>query len=269
MLSLPLTINEVTLNVTINFKDITIKKNELNIDTNEQKYSDIIIDKIHFNNYFNKNKIINDPKIITNFIRNNCNYNENEKVKITTRKYKNSEFYDTYFIPLPNINKNDVNDYIYGLLVNSIRMSDPDKINKEKLDFKKTNFDLLFTGDFFNIVKKIQSESSNPLYIRNKLRESGYNKQLEILDFFNNLSYEVDDAVLTEDLNSIINFLESNKKEHKVLKTFLTTSIDNNYSYMSLAAFNKLVYNKSLNWPVLSSTQQKILIKKFDSKRIV
>ena len=259
MISLPLMINDVILKVTINFKDLEVKKDRLDSGAKDVKESDIIIGKTHLKAYEDTKKPITNPKAITDFIRRNVNYgSENANyIEVNTKRYKDRDFYDTYIVPAPSYKPNEVNDYIYGTLVNNIRLSSPDKI-------KKTNISLASIGK----IASIKNNNPNPLYIRNSLMNAGCEKQLEILDFLNTLDYENSknsDVLLTDELDTVNAFFNDSNKINNFLTNYKNTSINNYDSYMYLAALNTIVNGKNLEWPVLSEEQQKILIKKLNS----
>ena len=122
-------INDVILKVTINFKDLEVKKDILDSGAKDVKESDIIIGKNHLKAYEDNKKTITNPKAITDFIRRNINYGSKNAnyIEVNTKRYKDRDFYDTYIVPAPSYKPNEVNDYIYGTLVNNIRLSSPDK----------------------------------------------------------------------------------------------------------------------------------------------
>ena len=270
MISLPLMINDVILKVTINFKDLEVKKDRLDSGAKDVKESDIIIGKTHLKAYEDTKKLITDPKAITDFIRRNINYgSENANyIEVNTKRYKDRDFYDTYIVPAPSYKPNEVNDYIYGTLVNNIRLSSPDKIKKTNISLASIGFDELFNGEFYNKIASIKNNNPNPLYIRNSLMNAGCEKQLEILDFLNTLNYENSknsDVLLTDELDTVNAFFNDSNKINNFLTNYKNTSINNYDSYMYLAALNTIVNGRNLEWPVLSEEQQKILIKKLNS----
>ncbi len=270
MISLPLMINNVILKVNINFKDLEIKKNRLDSGAKGIKESDIVIGKTHLKAYEDSNKPIINPKAITDFIRRNINYESEigNYIEVNTKKYKDKDFYDTYIIPLPSYKPNEINDYIYGTLVNNIRFSTPDKIKNTNISFTSIGFDDLFNGEFYNVLLTLKNNNPNPLYIRNSLINRGYERQLEILDFFNTLDYDSsksNNILLEEELNTVNAFFSDSSKIDRFLTNYKDIAINNYDSYIYLASLNTLVNGKSLEWPVLSEEQQKILIKKLNS----
>lgn len=270
MISLPLMINDVILKVTINFKDLEVKKDRLDSGAKDVKESDIIIGKTHLKAFEDTKKPITNPKAITDFIRRNVNYgSENvHYIEVNTKRYKDRDFYDTYIVPAPSYKPNEVNDYIYGTLVNNIRLSNPDKIKKTNISLASIGFDELFNGEFYNKIASIKNNNPNQLYIRNSLINAGCEKQLEILDFLNTLNYENSknsDVLLTDELDTVNAFFNDSNKINNFLTNYKNTSINNYDSYMYLAALNTIVNGRNLEWPVLSEEQQKILIKKLNS----
>ena len=270
MISLPLMINDVILKVTINFKDLEVKKDRLDSGAKDVKESDIIIGKTHLKAYEDTKKTITDPKAITDFIRRNVNYgSENANyIEVNTKRYKDRDFYDTYIVPAPSYKPNEVNDYIYGTLVNNIRLSSPDKIKKTNISLASIGFDELFNGSFYEKLASIKNKNSNPIYIRNSLINAGCERQLQILDFFNELDYEISrnsDVILTYELNTVSDFFKDSNKLNNILTNYKTIASNNYDSYMYLATLNSLVNGKNLDWPILSEEQQKILIKRLNS----
>ncbi|HIT36930.1 MAG TPA: hypothetical protein IAB59_00400 [Candidatus Onthousia faecipullorum] len=270
MISLPLMINDVILKVTINFKNVEIKKDRLDSGAKDVKESDIVIGKTHLKPYEDSKKPITDPKAITDFIRRNINYGGKNVnyIEVNTKKYKDKDFYDTYIIPIPNYKPNEINDYIYGMLVNNIRLSSPDRIKKTNISLADIGFDELFNGEFYNKIASVKGNNPNSLYIRNSLMNAGCEKQLEILDFFNNLDYEISknsDVILTDELDTVNSFFKDSNKINNFLTNYKNIAISNYDSYMYLAALNTIVNGRNLEWPVLSEEQQKILIKKLNS----
>lgn len=270
MISLPLMINDVILKVTINFKDLELKKDRLDSGAKDVKESDIVIGKTHLKAYEDPKKPITDPKAITDFIRRNINYgSENANyIEVNTKRYKDRDFYDTYIVPAPSYKPNEVNDYIYGTLVNNIRLSSPDKIKKTNISLASIGFDELFNGSFYEKLASIKNKNSNPIYIRNSLINAGCERQLQILDFFNELDYEISrnsDVILTYELNTVSDFFKDSNKLNNILTNYKTIASNNYDSYMYLATLNSLVNGKNLDWPILSEEQQKILIKRLNS----
>ena len=270
MISLPLMINDVILKVTINFKDLEVKKDILDSGAKDVKESDIVIGKTHLKAYEDPKKPITDPKAITDFIRRNINYgSENANyIEVNTKRYKDRDFYDTYIVPAPSYKPNEVNDYIYGTLVNNIRLSSPDKIKKTNISLASIGFDELFNGSFYEKLASIKNKNSNPIYIRNSLINAGCERQLQILDFFNELDYEISrnsDVILTYELNTVSDFFKDSNKLNNILTNYKTIASNNYDSYMYLATLNSLVNGKNLDWPILSEEQQKILIKRLNS----
>ncbi len=271
MIILPLMIddaNNVTVNVTINFRNVEVRENVLNSGVKGVSYSDVIIGKSNLKSYETDGKVIANPREVTNIIRKSMNYNTTpvNYIVVNTKKYEDSDFYDSYIIPAPSYKPNEINDYIYGMLVNSIRFNSPKDTKKEKLSLKALGFDELFNGEFLSKMQMLRSSSQSPLYVRNQLMNAGYVKQLEVLDFFNSLycNIEEDDVILTSELENVIKFFDSTKKESRALSNYKNIALSNYESYMSLAALNALVNGKVLDWPVLSKEQQKRLIRKLN-----
>ena len=273
MLILPLMINNVIIKVTIKFKNVEIKKDRLDSKARNILESDVIIDKEHIKEYESKNKIFSSFKI-TDFIRKNANYSNSNLnyVEVNTKTYKDKEFYDTYIIPLPSYKPNKANDYIYGELVNNIRLSRPNKIKKTNLSLASLGFNELFNGEFYNKIRNAKNNNANSFYIREYLMNQGYNIQLEILDFLNNLDYTISnntDVILTVELDTVNSFFDDTPKISNFLTNYKNMALSNYECYMNLALLNNLVNGKNLDWPKLSVEQQKILIHKMNSKGIV
>ncbi len=271
MIILPLMIKDVTVNVTANLKNIEVQKNVLDSGAKGLHASDVVVGKARLSSYIG-DEVISDPTIVTNFIRKNINYNNDiNYVEVNTKNYDNSDFYDIYRLPLPANNPNEVTDYIYGMIINNIRLSNPLELKSGKISLQTLGFDKIFNAEFINRVMLLKNKSINSLYLRNELIKEGYNKQIEILDFFNSLDYEIKDSdvILTSELDSVITFFNTTKNERKTLTNYKNIASTNYEHYMSLAAFNNLVYNKNLEWPVLTEEQQKILIRKLNSNRRV
>lgn len=267
-------INDVILKVTINLKDLEVKKDRLDSGVKDVKESDIIIGKTHLRGYEDAKKPITDPRAITDFIRRNINYDSESVnfIEVNTKKYKDKSFYDTYIVPGPSSIPNEINDYVYGTLINNIRSSNPEKLKKTNLSLASIGFDELFNGEFYNKVASFKSKNPNPLYIRNSLMNAGCKRQLEILDFFNNLDYEISknsDVILTDELDTVSAFFKDSNKINNFLINYKNIASTNYESYMNLATLNNLVNGRNLDWPILSEEQQKILIRKMDSSKRV
>ena len=268
MIGLPLMINDVILKVTINFKDLEVKKDILDSGAKDVKESDIVIGKTHLKAYEDSRKPMMDPKAITDFIRRNINYN-NETInfiEVNTKKYKDKDFYDTYIVPIPSYKPNEVNDYIYGTLVNNIRLSRPDEIKKTNISLASIGFSELFNGEFYNIVARAQNINPNSLYIRNNLNNAGFKKQIEVLDFFNTLNYEVSkstDIISREKIESVSDFFLDSKKINNYLTNYNNTAITNYESYLDLVTFNKIINERDL-MEAISNERDKILTKKIN-----
>ena len=68
MIILPLMIKDVTVNVTVNFKNIEVQKNILDSGAKGLHAGDVIVGKARFSSYIG-DEVITDPTVITNFIR--------------------------------------------------------------------------------------------------------------------------------------------------------------------------------------------------------
>ena len=271
MLVLPLLVNDVAVNILLDFKKEDVKKVKNQLDSLKQGIgaSDIIIGKVNLKSVVKDEKLLQNPRVITNFIRKNISYSSKDitSVIVNTKKYKDSDFYDTYYLPLPNKKSNEVIDYIYGSLVNSIRQSTPPSLRKEKLLLNMIGLDELFNIEFLNRVALIKNTNNNSLYLREQLINEGYEEQLDILDFFNSLDYKVNDngVVLTSELDNIIAFFNDTYKEKKDLVNYKNIALSNFESYVCLSAFNNYIYGSNLNWIVIPDDKQKILIHKLYS----
>lgn len=281
MISLPLIVgdandvNNLTVNVTINFRNVEVRENVLNSGAKGISYSDVVVGKTIIKGYDADKKVISNPREVTNAIRKIMNYNTTPAnyVIVNTKKYEDSDFYDSYIIPMPFYKPNEINDYIYGMLVNSIRFSNPSDVKKEKLSLKALGFDELFNGELLSKMQMLRNSNQSSLYIRNQLMNAGYDKQLEVLDFFNSLDCKIEenDVILTSELDNVIRFFDSTKKESKALANYKNIALGNYEGYLSLAALNVLVNGKVLDWLDLSEKQkmllsekQKVLIYKFN-----
>ena len=76
---------------------------------------------------------------------------------------------------------------------------------------------------------------------------------------------------MTSELDNVIKFFDSTKKESKALANYKNIALGNYEGYLSLAALNVLVNGKVLDWLDLSEKQkmllsekQKVLIYKFN-----
>lgn len=271
MIVLPLLLNDVTTNILIDFKEEDISKidNQLNALKHGISESDIIVGKVNLKSIINEEKALQDPRVITNFIRKNANYSNKEiaSVLVNTKKYEDSDFYATYSLSLPSRDSNEVIDYIYGSLVNSIRQSTPSSLRKEKISLNAIGFDKLINIEFLNRVATLKGSSNNSLYLKDRLISEGYKEQVDILEFFNSLSYKVSDKgiVLTDEIDNIIDFFSDTYKEKKTLVNYKNMALSNSDSYMCLSAFNNYVYGWNLNWVIIPEEKQKILIRKLNS----
>lgn len=271
MIVLPLLLNDVTTNILIDFKEEDISKidNQLNALKHGISESDIIVGKVNLKSIINEEKALQDPRVITNFIRKNANYSNKEitSVLVNTKKYEDSDFYATYSLPLPSRDSNEVIDYIYGSLVNSIRQSTPSSLRKEKISLNAIGFDKLINIEFLNRVATLKGSSNNSLYLKDRLVSEGYKEQVDILEFFNSLSYKVSDKgiVLTDEIDNIIDFFSDTYKEKKTLVNYKNMALSNSDSYMYISAFNNYVYGWNLNWVIIPEEKQKILIRKLNS----
>lgn len=271
MIVLPLLVNDVTVNILLDFKKEDVKKTNNQLDSSKYGIgeADIVIGKVNLRSVVKDEKMLQNPSVITNFIRKNISYSNKEitSVIVNTKKYEDSDFYDTYYLPLPNKKSNEVIDYIYGSLVNSIRQSTPSSLRKEKISLNMIGLDKLFNIEFLNRVSIIKNTSNNTLYLRDQLINEGYEEHLDILDFFNSLDYKVKDTgvVLTSELDNIIAFFNDTYKEKKDLVNYKNMALSNFDSYMCLSAFNNYVYGSNLNWIVIPDDKQKILIHKLYS----
>ncbi len=271
MIVLPLLLNDVTTNILVDFKEENIKRrdNQLNALKNGISESDIIVGKTNLKSVIKDEKALQNPRVITNFIRKNVNYSNVavDSITVNTKKYEDNEFYVSYNLPLPPKDSNEVIDYLYGSLVNTIRQSTPSSIRKEKISLNAIGFDNLFNIEFLNRVATIKETNSNSLYLRNQLINEGYKEQLDILDFFNSLDYKVSNTgiTLTEELDNIISFFDDAYKEKRTLVNYKNMALSNSDSYMCLSAFNNYIYGLNLNWVKVPLEQQKILIRKLNS----
>lgn len=267
MINLPLMMDGVCVNVNVRFKDMSIIRNQLVSGIKGTGTSDIIVGKTVIK--LSPDSISN-PKIITDMIRKSVNYSQDDikTIQINTKKYQDSDFYDSYTVQVPDFKPNNINDYIYGMLINSIRLNTPQNNKKEKVSLTTLGFDKLFDNEFLNKITVLYDKGYNSLYVRNKLLEMGYHNQLEVLDFFNSLDYTIDDnaVILTDDIDNVLSFFKDTKKESRVLTNYKEIALSNYENYIALAAFNTLVNGRTLNWPSLSMEQQKTLQKRLSYK---
>ena len=146
MIILPLMIKDVTVNVTANLKNIEVQKNVLDSGAKGLHASDVVVGKARLSSYID-GEVITNPTIITNFIRKNINYNNDiNYVEVNTKNYDNSDFYDIYRLPLPANNPNEVTDYIYGMIINNIRLSNPLELKSGKISLQSLGFDKIFNA---------------------------------------------------------------------------------------------------------------------------
>ena len=273
MLQLPMTIKDITVNVTINFNNITVEKDKLDSRAIGLEASDVVVDRTNIKSLRNDEYYSKNHQALTNIIRKNINYSNRAvtNIKVTTKKYKDSDFYDVYYLPLPPFATNPITDYIYGALVNSIRLSTPDLEKKVYLDLHKVGFDNLISKDFLNHLLTLKNNFLDPYILEEKIRKDGYGSQLEVLDFLNSLNYEIDndDFIVTSEIDNVINFLSRDSKEGRKLANYKNMAMSNYESYLALGTFNNIVYNRPLAWPSLSLDQQKTLRLKLNSKRNV
>ena len=265
MVVLPIMNKDIMMKITLNFKNPTILRNQLDSSKGETAVSDIIVGKNSLNLLDKKSidKMANNPLAITEFIRKNIAYSNTpiSDIKINTKKYPNSDFYDTYIIPIPSYQNNKVTDYIYGLLVNSIRYSTPFLNKEEKLDLSKLKIDELFSTTMLQKALYLKNRGLVSDAIKDTLIKEGYSKQIEIIDFINSLDYSINDQeiALISEYNKIIDFFSAEGKTKKFLVNYKNMAKENFDCYVLLGAFNNLLYNKPLEWHNLSKEQQKIL----------
>ena len=270
MLLLPMTLKDVTLNINLNFKDTVIKQDQLDAKMIGITPSDVIIDKYNLNSLDTKDYYDHNPAALTHFIRKNISYNGHDinTIQVTTKKYKDTDFYDVYTLPVPPYYQNDVTDYIYGSLVNSIRLNSQEKNKKRYLSLEKLGIDTLFSNEFITRASALKNKTLTNLELKDRLTDEGYGKQLEILDFFNNyLSCDVDNEalLLTSELDNVLDFFSPQLKEGKVLLKYKNIAAGNYDCYLLLGTLNNIIYNKPLDWLILSNEQQKTLKLKLDS----
>ena len=273
MIVLPIMDSNIIVKINLNFKNTNVLKNQLDPNKDGSSESDIIIGKYRLNSFNNDEikKINSNPLAVTNFIRRNINYVDPSinNIKVNTKKYPNSDFYDTYILPLPNYNENEVNDYIYGLLINNVRCSMPNLEKQEKLDLSKLNIDNIITTSFLNKTIQLKHKSINSEELKHLLIKEGYQKQVEIIDFINSLDYEINnkEIALVEDFDTLINFFNDGKKEQRSLINYKNIAKTNYDMYISLGAFNNILYDRPLEWHNLSKEQQKILQLRLNNKK--
>lgn len=271
MIVLPLLLNDITTNILIDFKEENISKidNQLTASKPGVLDSDIIVGKVNLKALINNEKMLQNPRAITNFIRKNVNYSNREvtSILVNTKKYDDSDFYTTYKLPLPPKDPNEVVDYLYGSLVNNVRQSTPSSLRKEKISLNAIGFDKLINIEFLNRVVTLKGNSNNSLYLKDKLISEGYKEQVDILEFFNSLEYKIGDngIVLTDEINNIIDFFGDTYKEKKTLINYKNMALNNSESYICLSAFNNYIYGWNLNWIIIPEEKQKILIRKLNS----
>ena len=97
-------INDVILKVTINFKDLEVKKDRLDSGAKDVKESDIIIGKTHLKAYEDTKKPITDPKAITDFIRRNVNYGS-ENVVVSDTEHLQDRQINSFFVKILKVAK--------------------------------------------------------------------------------------------------------------------------------------------------------------------
>ena len=198
MIILPLMIKDVTVNVTANLKNIEVQKNVLDSGAKGLHASDVVVGKARLSSYID-GEVITNPTIITNFIRKNINYNNDiNYVEVNTKNYDNSDFYDIYRFPLPANNPNEVTDYIYGMIINNIRLSNPLELKSGKISLQSLGFDKIFNAEFINKVMLLKNRSINSLYLCNELIKDMAINQLIFKDILNEYNQGSKIIVLSE-----------------------------------------------------------------------
>lgn len=255
----------MTFSLAITFKNMQIKKEQLQADKIHLPASDLAVGRISLQEATTATDFDHNPLGLTEFIRRNTLYTNAKSVYITTANYEKTDFYDIYKVPLPPVNANQITDLLYGLLVNDLRLSIPDMVKSQRLSFASLGIDRLLSEEVLDGIRQLKQNAQQKEMFLTELKEHGYQAPIQVLDFFNQLDFQVVDQSLLpmKTLDTVLQAFEPlNSKEEKVLTHYKTVAKKNSDCYISLSNLHQILYDRSLNWPSLSIDQQKILLKK-------
>ncbi len=264
MIVLPLIVNDMIFSLDLSFKKIQRRKEVLQADKINLPANDLVVGKVSLkegnNPLYDKNAIA-----VTRFIRKFMVNNYVKSLYITTSNYHQTDFYDVYKVPCPPNYSYPVIDFLYGNLVNDLRLRDPEKEKAKMISLKQIGMDELFNDDVLDDLLKIKKECHNHEEFVNKITEHGYGLQVQILQFLDTLDFKIIDQTLLsiKNLDIVANSFQAiPNRIDKQLAFYRQLARDNYQSYTVLARANHIIHDKPLTWPMLSVKQQKILQKK-------
>lgn len=266
MIVLPLASEKGIITFEVQFRDADKRAEILQADKIQLPASDISIGRVHLGQVSQLDLYKNRPEELTKLIRKNAAYDQRVKViYLTTANYENTEFYDVYKLPLPPEKPNFLVDFLYGFLLNDLRLRVPDKEKGKELSFAKMGMPAVVNEEIVNDIAKLKEESVSKQDFLYRLKENGYEEQLEVIDFLNTLSFSpVDNGFFSNQLmQSLREGLQAihDTRRLKSMQKFENLASNNSDYYMNLNTMNHIFYEKPL-W----FEEQKIYQKRTDHK---
>ena len=265
MVVLPLVAEGVILSLEVSFKQQQVKKEALQADKENAPINNIIVGKDSLQRLDNATAFDRNAPAITQLIRRYLYNNSTDVIQLTTSNYQNKDFYDIYTIPSPPHLSIPAIDSLYGYLVNDVRLSQPDAPRGKFLSLKKLGIDQLFSQEILQQISSIKQQYPRHDEYIDALKRQGYQWQVELLQFFNDLNFTILDETImsTKNMQTTLQGLAPlHSKVDKPLKQYYQTAQDNYESYILLSTAHHMIYDRALSWPSLSPEQQKILLKR-------
>ncbi len=265
MVVLPMKIEGISLCMELKLKDVHRKKEVLKNEEFKLNPSDLAVGGVYLSSIEDHEFYNSHETSLTRMIRKNTKYYNIKNIYVTTKSYPEKDFYDVYKISIPKEN-NEIVDYVFGKLVNDIRLHSPLQQKGVQLSLTKLGIDQLFSEEIIKDIIELKGQSKTKEEFLKLLYELGYGTQIDILNFFNSsIQFHIIDNTLMSSsyLDNTISIFESiHGKEEKALSSFKKISQENGKCYLELAKLNQLIYDEPLKWPILSQDQQKILQKR-------
>ena len=250
MVVLPFVIDDISYDLAISFKDIKKEEKVLKPEHRRVEAGSIEIGKTKLLLPIDDSYYSNVPKELTAKIRQEKMYQNIDYIKVIGTNDTNSDFYDVYTIPAPPDVANDAIDYLYGVLVNDLRL------NKEKTKVLSLNvfFFLAFANNAVaSRINKIKENSFNKEHFYTMLKENNLGSILAFVEFFNTLKIEaIEDSIRSyKDLEDLVStFQTSNKKLKNNLVQYMRKSEENVNCFLALSNIKEKILDEPLFLPM-------------------
>lgn len=235
MTILPIATNEYMSELEVSFRNLYKEKMQLQPEKGNE--SDVLIGKISLNDSVDARYYKDQPIRLTNDIRNASHQYNNyaSVIKVTSKKYGDSDFCDQYSIPLPPERPNIYVDTLYGILVNDLRFNNDSKRNDRIISLNDMGVVAkLSEHDQIEMLKLRQRTVTKAEYLY-QLSSTGLIVQSEWLEFLDTLEF-----------NNIDDSFKQRDSYEQVLESFANTETKikkNMFNYLKTGEENYLIYS--------------------------